>query len=364
MEQPKEGNCKQTYREVEATVQDFLKSDQNELQMDIPSSIRRQIRGFQEYHKQGLHYVALGSPPTLKLILSKSKIPITWEQLTRKTKDAFIKNSGLRIQPKIDHATKELLDPYISVYSWMELCFDAIRQLGGEVEFQNKHWSLEKECSEKLRSHPKYNEWKAFEPEPSKLNWKPSRTDFWNRHADGQWFLAIDLKAANFQVLRIFGLTDKETWEEFLMQFTDIPWYLKSKFLRLKALSGPDMFPNKQKIMWQNMSIQLLDGLMEAGIFAGPDFAAWNSDELVFSVDGRANAEMAREKCLQFAKENFGDWEKFLKFEIFLVRQIPGSPGMMKIEPGKLTCKCVDHTQLPLAIKQWEEHQNGDDINF
>lgn len=190
--------------DLERIVEEFLRSDATEQHLELPAYLRRHLRNFRPRRADGLRYVAMGAPPTLQLTLAKHDIPPTpWKNLGKKTRECFIKHTRMKIVPNIDDATMAMLDPYIGLTEWMRLMNEAIAELGGEIEFLNTHFDLERKSIARFHSHPKFEELKQMPmPEEAKLRYKPNTKNFWSAEVDGQWFLGIDLKAANYQAVR------------------------------------------------------------------------------------------------------------------------------------------------------------------
>lgn len=173
----------------------------------------------------------------------------------------------------------------------------------------------------------------------------------------GKYFLSIDLKAANFQVLKLNGLINENSWSEYLAKFIPHPYFAKLKKLRLKCFSFPEIYSVKQKIYWQNITLTILDSIIENNIMLAENFAVFNSDEIVFHT---TKEDMINDKirCKEFIDKMFPIYETAIDiFQLFQVS--PGKPYFVKmnIETNKPTFKCVNATLLPEAIGLWLDKQ-------
>ena len=100
----------------------------------------------------------------------------------------------------------------------------------------------------------------------------------------GSYFLSIDLKGANFIVMQANKLTDAKSWYDYLSQFMNdsaiLSYFSKLKMLRLKALSVLLLYPANQKLYWENITLCLLNNLIEQKILNANDFAICASSTL------------------------------------------------------------------------------------
>jgi len=170
---------------------------------------------------------------------------------------------------------------------------------------------------------------------------------------DKCYFLSIDLKAANYQVLRMYNLVEENTWSGYLAKFIQHPYFSNLKKLRLKILSFADLYPAKQKICWQNIMINILDAIIKNNIMTENSFATFNSDEIIFHT---TSDQMGtdKDKCQKFIDKNFYQYQTSI--EIFQLRLVsPGKPFFVKInqETDKINWKCISAAALPEAIDIW-----------
>lgn len=278
-----------------AAIDNFLKSDAQDFAMMINSDLRHSIRQLKQIYP-GLYYFASGVGKEYKLYLSKNKFVIDYFDLTPKSKKLFIQYTGLKIDLNLTRALVVKLNPYLNLDSWFTLLSETLLAIGCEKDFHSLHFDLANKIGENLIKSTAYNEWKSltitrnklcYTPYPLKISPKEDKIKnklggIYHPVNDGNYFISIDLKGANFIVMQAQELTNAKSWSEYMSQFTDHEYFAKLKMLRLKALSVPLLYPAKQKLYWENITLTLLNNLIEKEILDGKNFAIWNSDEIIF----------------------------------------------------------------------------------
>lgn len=371
-------NCVSLLDDLKLIVEKFLVGENPIDTVVIDSMLRRPIREFKQLYPQ-LNYFAYGLGREYTLILSKEKIRLDYKCLTPKCKKTFIENAGLCIDPNIDDDQIKKLDPYLNLTEWFKLFLDALVYVGGEKEFISKHFDLQNKIIDNLKKSPVYNLWKQIEILPKQLPYvqtavnidkpvksnatKKINTNIYCEQNDGKYFLSIDLKAANFQAVRSNGLITAKSWQEYVANFIDHPYFGKLKKLRLKILSAPDLYPAKQRAYWSNVTIDILHGLIKNKIILKNNFAVWNSDEIVFHTT-LDTMELDRTKCTKFIKEEFPQFD--LSIDIFQLKQVANNkPYFVKINllNDKIEFKCVNAQFLPNAVDVWTKKQSATNKN-
>jgi hypothetical protein len=220
---------------------------------------------------------------------------------------------------------------------WLDLLQAALLFFGSEKDYLSRHYALETAIADSIRKSSIYSVWKAATPIPLESpNLRNSRAELakinetitnsgnaiYNITNDAGYFLSIDLKAANFQIIKRAGFTDKATWKEFLVQFIDVDidskaaeYFDKSKLLRFKAISRHDL--KEHVVLIGNIVVEMLDAIIAAGIISDDNFVAFNGDELVFRTSAD-NMHDLRNKCIKFLDEHFGNYLSHVEiFQLF-----------------------------------------------
>lgn len=361
--------------ELKKIFEEFQSGNQVSTEVIIPSQLRKPMREFKTLFPD-TYYVALGLQTTYTLRISKQPIKVTLEDLSPKSLSTFIEISNLKIPERIPKGflnyVVDLLDPYYGTRKLVDLFLDAISNFHGEKELQSQTWDLQKTIAQHIQKNPGYKEWIEAKIPEIPMACKPcvvSPSEKGSRFSsvyvpenDRQYFIGVDLKSANFQSLREFAPTlvdNCATWAEFLRNFTDSEYFFECKRFRMKCFSYSNnqkqfvLDPNKQKKMWENMTKQILQKLIDCQLFHRDEFAAWNSDELVFRVDHKS-AESKVSKCQQVLCKFFPFWQ--LRVTSFQLRKIsPKQPffAVLRMD-GRVDFKCCNAEELPQVIKKWE----------
>ena len=291
----------------------------------------------------------------------------------------FTAHSGIRIDAK--NITKEVIDkirPYVDIDTWIELLQSVLLFFGGEKEYLSRHYALESSIANNIINSEVYKTWKETpimiiespylkhsREEIIRLNKSDSGSDIYNLENDKCFFVSIDLKSANFQILKQEGFTKKESWKDFLKEYVTIgtepsiielgaiEYFNRSKLLRFKSISRYDL--KEHVIIGGNIILSVLDSLIKNGTMQEENFVAFNGDEILFKVDKEHMLEY-REKCVEFLKENHSNYE--MRVEIFQLFKLntEGPNHYVKVNQisGEVTFKGVCTDEFLFLIDTWE----------
>ncbi|CAH6419750.1 Hypothetical protein HVR_LOCUS827 [uncultured virus] len=349
--------------ELKSHVDEFMAGDKTSDSIDIHNFLRRPIREFKTLYPE-LHYFAKGTQKFYQLILSKNMFDISFNELDNKTRTMFIEYSGLKINPTIHKDAYALLNPYLGLDAKFKELSEVLWDLGGEKDFINKHYAIVNAVIDTLNRSPKYQDWIDFTPITHTINPKVTTTninvyqpcnatelhsrrslrDHGQNH--NSYFISIDLKSANYQVLHLQGLIPG-SWDEFLSQFTPYDYHRRSKFLRLKCLSHQSLLPNKQQKVWKNLIIEVLNAMITDNIISGDNIAAHNNDEIIIKANSR-DMETQLQKYRKYLSREFPHLN--LSVELFQLKKIGKHYAKVNPLTGKVNFKCVNAKQMPGLI--------------
>jgi hypothetical protein len=343
--------------------------DSPDKQIVVSSSVRRNLRNEVKPLAPRVHYFAFGYGQQYRLVISKKPIQLSLKLLDKKTLELFKRQSKIQLLDQIDN---EEYDRQFSSISWRRFLLDALVTLGGEAEFYKHDWHLKKLILERIKESPSFQDWLQLDvvgercPLPiqpikgCELSEKHKKANnIYFPQNNGKHFIAIDLKEANYQVLRLNNLVKEPAWLDFLKTFTDIEWFHRVKRWRMISLSDKELLPRKQATLWENMTIEILKMLIYAGIFDKDEFCVWNSDEIVFHID-KEDASKRVEEIKRFLNNEKSEWSNFMKVETFELQYVPAEKPLKdfyvkRYENGKLTFKCVDSLLYLEALALYKE---------
>lgn len=188
---------------------------------------------------------------------------------------------------------------------------------------------------------------------------------------DGGVFISLDMKSANFTALKHYNsniVKNKETYADFVKEFTDIDYFAKSKYIRQVVFGNIN--PARQ-ITYEKYLMDLVITELE-DIINLEQIVAFQNDEIVIDVSDYINNKEKLEEIIQTIKEKISLLDKkgiALKFELFKLKKIQNTDGYMKeMLPGSDTLETVfkgfSTLELPFVLRQHfnEELKDSDFI--
>lgn len=189
---------------------------------------------------------------------------------------------------------------------------------------------------------------------PSKDIFKPSN--------DGKLFISIDMKKANFSVLKhydsdIFGKA--ETWEEFIGKYTSNKHIINSKYIRQVILGNCN--PKRQATYEKYIMGQVLEILIDVekiGYFLN-EIVFFSNDEIVIDMEEYVNCLSNRKITESKIKEYF---DVPFKVELFYLRKINGTNGYYKeiiktLDEREYEFKYLDSYMLPFVLRKFQNQE-------
>nr|QYA18442.1 hypothetical protein KOM_12_173 [Clandestinovirus] len=353
-----------TYEQVVSACRTLERSTDDFIILHVSSTLRRDLRAIKTEHPS-LFYVAMGVENIYKLTISKTPIVISYNDLHPKVKERFAKEIDFKLEPYLAEESLDVIEPYIPIKRLQQLLLEAIVGVGGEKEWLNKHFSLPQAILDDIKSHePAFSKWQQLEVVKKQLPINPRpvmgketknhRTTHYHKNNDRGWFVSLDLKAANFNVLRKHGLITEPDWTTFLSKFNPQPYFLHLKKLRLTSLSDKELLMAKQVVCWENVVIEVLERLIQTQTFSDEQFTAFNSDELLFRAGDQADAKTKSSAVRQLIDVQFPEWCDCMKVEYFQLVAIPQTNSYAKrFEDGKVEFKCVNPGMMLKVIESY-----------
>lgn len=118
------------------------------------------------------------------------------------------------------------------------------------------------------------------------------KSDVYSVPNDGHYFLSIDLKKANFQVLKKYDnnlVFKANSYEEFVSMFTDLEYIKSSKYIR-EVIFG-SINTGRQVLMERYYTGQLLEWLIINNIYKAEDIKVFTNDEIVIKISEHVSPE-------------------------------------------------------------------------
>lgn len=178
---------------------------------------------------------------------------------------------------------------------------------------------------------------------------------------DGEYFISIDMKKANFNALRIYDETmfdNVKTWEEFVGKFTDNQHIIESKYIRqvvMGALKPERQMRYEKRLMLGFLKYYLINAMPE-----GLDIFSVGNDEIILFVksDFKDVAFSLGDKVSEIVRRS--SFQNVLRCETFLLTKLRGIDGYVRHPRiGIPTFKCVNSDYYNQVVK----YISGDEIS-
>lgn len=150
---------------------------------------------------------------------------------------------------------------------------------GEEAFFQKSKTLLDTVCNE-IKSKPEYNDLVNADMTFYSSKFKVSG-NLYIQPNDGKEFTSIDLVKANFQALNGFNpklFNDKNEWEDFLGQYTNSEYFLKSK--RFREIIFGNLCPQITNTLCKYLMQAILDRFENCNL--SPKIVCTTTDEIIF----------------------------------------------------------------------------------
>lgn len=244
--------------------------------------------------------------------------------LSNTIKKRFVKDYKLPIQviqePMFTYYIDEL-DEHFDTKAKLQMLTEVVDAVGGEDGFFKESNRVKENIINKIQAKEVYGRLQNNRLDDYNVDVKVKQQDIYNMGNVNHTFISIDLKHANFNVLKMFDpslVLHYSTYEDLVANVTDFDYFKKSKYLR-QIIFG-NLLPKKQQKLQKWVMDKIINVLhTDVGINMA-DFLSSSSDEVVFAVDP-TNADKFVEmvtKKLSDNKETSGmvDWFKVDSFTL------------------------------------------------
>jgi hypothetical protein len=197
----------------------------------------------------------------------------------------FCKDCGYKINVFSDDLFFDALlkiDNAVEKYDDFE---EMVCKMGGEKAFLDYYDSVKDKAIQAIIKSSGYKKFNSEDFNKYSLkNMYPTKP-IYNYDNIGKYFLSIDMRKANFNALKHYApdiFQNKPTWEDFLKQFTNEDYILKSKNIRQVIMGNVN--PKRQETYEKFIMDKLFKKVSH--LFKDLSLKSFNKDELVFEIDG------------------------------------------------------------------------------
>lgn len=254
--------------------------------------------------------------------------------LQTNTKHRFIKDFSLPIQviqePMFMYYIDEL-DSYYSTIKKLQYLKDAINLLGSEDKVFSEFSKIKDSLIAAVTEQKKYQELSVDSLEQYTVKNGVTQKNIYSLENSNKVFISIDLKHANFNVLKMYDsslVLESENYEDFVGTMTDVEYFKKSKYIR-QFIFG-NLLPKKQ----QKLQHWVIDSIVQVLLSSGlklPEFNSASADEIVIHVDKNRVDDVFNhiKNELKTNVKTCGFYE-WLKIEMFVLKSIGGKSYFVK----------------------------------
>lgn len=330
---------------LDQLIDEFIDSIELTKVVLISQDMRRHMRN----KSYSIRYFAYNLGHHNELILSKIPIIIDLSKITKKSFELFEQSTGVNIPLALK--CSEDIQHELNLEYYKSLFIDALLKTQGELEFRNLHHKLNDLVTNYIAKRIKETNFdKKVLPDMSQLyKLKPPKGTLYKPDNSSLKFLSIDMKSANFQVLRNNKLIDHNTYSDFISTFTSIKYYQVAKGLRQKILSSTSSLPKKQSKEWEYIILCVLRDIID---IIKLKIICVNSDELVFALDDH-DPEQKSAVVKKFLDEKYPEYQ--FGIDTFTLIHITNTRGYVKIntETSSRTWKCISNVEFKHAYNAY-----------
>lgn len=270
----------------------------------------------------------------------------------------FIKDFNLPIpvykEPHFSYYL-ELFDDLYNSKSKYELLKDAIKKTHNLKKYT---YELMNRIVEKIKSQSEYENFVKDDKYDSKE--LPNRIDIYNKFStEPKFYISIDIIKANYNCMKFYNrnlVMNTDTWEEFMMKFTDIQYFIESKYFRQIIFGN---LKSKKMVSIQKYIISLIYSKMKDKILG-----KISSDELIISTDIN-NAKNDFNEVVKILDEFPDNIKSILKITLFSLESIGNSKAFIRknYKPDKID-DLMNKESFQIEIKNIEKDFHAQAYKF
>lgn len=248
----------------------------------------------------------------------------------------------------------EILNPLYQCELAFEFFCLELEKFANEQEYFEFYNEIKDRVIADIRNQPEYN---TFVNTICKCNPLYPKKNLYSDVNDGKWFVSLDMKKANFSVLRYWSKTifnNCETWEDFMRQYTDSSHIIGSKYIRQVILGACN--PGKQ-IKYEHFLMNDLLGIMLQHLNDNYEVYSLGEDEIILSLNKKDNFYDVYDEIHQIiSKSEISD---FIRISVFKLEKIRGIDGWLKRiynnngDFNKVDFKCVSSEIFHQVVKYY-----------
>lgn len=278
-------------------------------------------------------------------------------KISTKLKERFCKDCGIPIklfkEPFFRDRLK-LYDPFYNTLSQWDLFVKELQNYETDAEYFAEADTIRNTAIQDIQATDAFKEFNNMDFHQFNIcNTNLPSKDIFRAHNDGKMFLSIDMKKANFSALYHYNpsiFNHKETWEDFIGQYTSSRHIINSKYTRQVILGNCN--PKRQTTYEKFLMDKVIDQLsIDLKI---EDIVFFSNDEIVYSIP---NNDINAAKNLVYLVFSEIHWIP-VKVQVFTLHKISEIDGFYKKiytlqDTTTVEFKCINSLLMPFVIRAY-----------
>lgn len=250
--------------------------------------------------------------------------------ISEKTKERFCKDCNILIkifkEPYFNDRLK-LFDPFYDTLTKWDLFITELQKYKTEQEYYEDYNRVKDAAIQSIKDTKSYQEFNSMDMNEYGIVHKSlPGTSIFKPQNNKRSFISIDMKKANFSSLHQYNADifhNKNTWEDFIKQFTNNEHIINSKYIRQVILGNcnPKRHTTYEKYIMDQLLIQI-----EKNIDMQCPVVFFSNDEIVFDVTDLNMEERIelRNTLENFTKERFSVPFRVENFNLYKIINTDG----------------------------------------
>jgi len=251
---------------------------------------------------------------------------------------ALVKDYGLPVKVLDDGYLDKYVDDLLPHYDWeyaVKAMLEGVESMG-EFPFLKMAKAAPLAVAEEIKqtdAFKEFNEQGGYSsPARNPLQGQKVSHDPYHPDNDGRLLLSLDIRQANFSVLRWRFpelVNNQEDYDDFIRDYYDFDYIADCNRIR-QVLFG-NLNPKRQRKLIRDVTYAVLESLMGAGICGPQQVASLSEDEIVLHPVG--DSIERTKKHLKHLSESIFEGIEF-KPSAFMLRRLPDSSCYWKLHEG------------------------------
>ena len=238
---------------------------------------------------------------------------------------------------------------------------EMLNHYGNEQQYMEAYNTLKDTIIEHLSQNPAF-QYFAQKEDMSQfqiINKGFPKNSIYKATTVGKHMVSFDMKKANFTALKHYDLDifdGKETYEDFVRQFTDNEHFVQSKYIRQVVFGA--LTPKRQVQYEQYLMDKVLAHLLS--VFPAEKVVYFSADEIVIELDGQISVDSDEYNFISNTTQVFNDAGITIRAEVFWLEYLSEYDTYIK----HVYAKCDVFNGEPLKKSELQVIKNATNLTL